>query len=1038
MASNTSTSASSSLARYRPAVILLTGLSAALGVYFLHRNYLALSESPKPSTSLRPLRRRNAVHHPGTRRRRGARTNSSSASDTQNLIQQALLHLSQREATLTDYGTFRIELENGSVISCQLLPALLTPVGVLQQLLEVPLEPATRLRLSIENAFLRGFLRAELPPSHTLQPSDIDLLMNAFSERGISNTAIGTNLRHFNDNPEYFAEDSHGEFSFHLDGAEDGVPTSQPLLDREETVADEQSEFSWREGNNDNEGGEGQSLLNLLYHIAEDQARKDGYVHRGVTCNSCGAVPIQGIRYRCANCVDFDLCENCEAMQVHDKTHLFYKVRIPAPFLGNPRQALPVWYPGKMSAMQHSLPRILAKRLMRQTGFENPEIDALWDQFRCLACVEWPEDPTNLGMAIDRRTFDKCFVPNTSLRPPPPNLIYDRMFAFYDTDSNGLIGFEEFLKGLASLNNKSREEKLRRIFTGYDVDSDGYVCRKDFLRMFRAFYLLSKELTRDMVAGMEDEYGENSVRDVVMSSQPISSAFPGSIPAGHESRVGEGKQVNPDGDLDVVGNSGILRENGSDTGDRNEVIAGAAGYCVIAGNSDNEGDSVDGPATAGDTITEDELMARLGGTNMESIRRDDIENALGSYIPLDEITDLTDQGKVKDSFEQRKRKERKEGIEKIREARRQAVKDRWERRRFYTDEEEGATAPSDADDSGSEIMDQANGDLDSPSESEVDSRLPSPRSRSSSKVRFQDSDTFTDYETRSNPSTSSRSIPVGERWGGYEITEAEKDVGKETLYHSIQQGFNELLDQLFKAKEDLAMEADATRADRKKWVDVIAQYEEWELKQEQNDPQQEEIAGDSKRSLPELLKEAGYTVDETVPSEQDNSLSMSQHTSDELKQITAGNGSDGVDRAMNTIGMESRADPTLPQNRPDSNGDVRLPQSTSSQASTSLAMLRAIPGFEEETFQKVGLSLLGSHPDLASWPTIPQVRTWIMHNGVDREAKERGAPAKLSFEEFSERMFEDVQKSSGLGPDHNIGGLGRLAFVGSWIEMASF
>ena len=38
----------------------------------------------------------------------------------------------------------------------------------------------------------------------------------------------------------------------------------------------------------------------------------EGYVHRGITCNGCKVGPIRGIRYKCANCVDYDVCEICE------------------------------------------------------------------------------------------------------------------------------------------------------------------------------------------------------------------------------------------------------------------------------------------------------------------------------------------------------------------------------------------------------------------------------------------------------------------------------------------------------------------------------------------------------------------------------------------------------------------------------------------------------------------------------------------------------------------------------------------------------
>jgi len=51
--------------------------------------------------------------------------------------------------------------------------------------------------------------------------------------------------------------------------------------------------------------------------------------HTNVRCDSCGANPIVGIRYKCGNCADFDLCSNCEAYNPHDNTHVFLKIRRP-------------------------------------------------------------------------------------------------------------------------------------------------------------------------------------------------------------------------------------------------------------------------------------------------------------------------------------------------------------------------------------------------------------------------------------------------------------------------------------------------------------------------------------------------------------------------------------------------------------------------------------------------------------------------------------------------------------------------------------
>ena len=51
--------------------------------------------------------------------------------------------------------------------------------------------------------------------------------------------------------------------------------------------------------------------------------------HPHVMCDGCRG-EIRGIRYKCGNCTNFDLCEMCEAANVHQETgHLFIKVRKP-------------------------------------------------------------------------------------------------------------------------------------------------------------------------------------------------------------------------------------------------------------------------------------------------------------------------------------------------------------------------------------------------------------------------------------------------------------------------------------------------------------------------------------------------------------------------------------------------------------------------------------------------------------------------------------------------------------------------------------
>lgn len=106
------------------------------------------------------------------------------------------------------------------------------------------------------------------------------------------------------------------------------------------------------------------------------------------------------------------------------------------------------------------------------------------------------------------------------------------MFHFYDSKGDGVIDFEEFVVGVSYTNNKIKTtEKLKRIFQGYDLDGDGYVERKDFLRMFKAFYSLSKVLTRDTVGSLGDElYDPENIDRAPSGRQPISAVFTATIP----------------------------------------------------------------------------------------------------------------------------------------------------------------------------------------------------------------------------------------------------------------------------------------------------------------------------------------------------------------------------------------------------------------------------------------------------------------------------------------------------------------------------
>ncbi|KAI9152689.1 hypothetical protein H9P43_009485 [Blastocladiella emersonii ATCC 22665] len=255
------------------------------------------------------------------------------------------------------------------------------------------------------------------------------------------------------------------------------------------------------------EGCECRTLLDVLYAVAEDEARADAVAHTGIRCDHCGK-EIHGVRFKCTKCADYDLCADCESQGVHDATHVFLKLRIPLPPYQRPgcQLAAPL-YPGNRPAGD-SLASADAAKLQFITHFSLAELDALFDQFKSLATD---------ARGISRTVYDQSLGPLGLER----NLITERIFTFFDRDNDGFITFPEFAAGMSVLAKGAPEEKITFAFKGYDLDGDGRITRAELHAMFKAYFHLSMELVRDVVQAMEDEEDEEAeLRDDPGASGP--------------------------------------------------------------------------------------------------------------------------------------------------------------------------------------------------------------------------------------------------------------------------------------------------------------------------------------------------------------------------------------------------------------------------------------------------------------------------------------------------------------------------------------
>ncbi|KKF93341.1 hypothetical protein CFO_g4287 [Ceratocystis platani] len=647
----------------------------------------------------------------------------------------------------------------------------------------------------------------------------------------------------------------------------------------------------------------------------------------------------------------------CESQGLHNKNHVFLKIKVPVPPAGL-RSIQPVLYTGDPDNCVKILPKAIINKLCRETGFERSNLEAHWERWTYMANTEWREDPDDLCLAMDRKTFDRCIAHNGTSRHLPPNLVHDRMFAFFDQNGDGLISFREYLHGLAY---RSKKERLRKVFDGYDIDGDGYVDRKDFLRMFRAYFTIFKQIHKDILDGLDTQVMSLlDTQQLITARTPLSSFF------GRDESV-------PHADLDDS---------------------------RIAGKALQPDGSVSLPSPLSSVV------------QPKSNQDQDISQPPHGH-------DLTD------------------GERKLQRRVRRRMFDRWKRRQFYLDVEEGGQAPSgwDSDEDIVEAISvMANPD---PDPVPFNTRRDSTRSRSSSKVRFADQDD--EFETRSNASTSSRSIP--ERWGGFDIPEAERDLGKEILYLTAQEAYNEILDVFFKEKEDLAVKAAETREFRHQHRDLMDTL--------QHHGSFKSSSRDHARDPRNSAASHGQKP-ETISNENDPAMGSAQHESDEYGAASA---SDGIDQSSQPTSPTSDSAPrsrtrssgNSHQNNDNGNGSASDSDDAITEILKEMVEIYRDPtmpqfrpnntdiAHETPAINTTALSLIDQDapkPLSLERKTRPSLNKDSMlrklhkYNDAEIEAVKRRGFGKLSFAEFEKIYREQAAKSQD-----------RMEYLETWIDI---
>jgi len=65
------------------------------------------------------------------------------------------------------------------------------------------------------------------------------------------------------------------------------------------------------------------------YDLRNLDSAPTGIKHDGTMCDTCHQQPIYGIRWKCAECTNYDLCSICYHSDKHHLRHRFYRISTP-------------------------------------------------------------------------------------------------------------------------------------------------------------------------------------------------------------------------------------------------------------------------------------------------------------------------------------------------------------------------------------------------------------------------------------------------------------------------------------------------------------------------------------------------------------------------------------------------------------------------------------------------------------------------------------------------------------------------------------
>jgi len=142
----------------------------------------------------------------------------------------------------------------------------------------------------------------------------------------------------------------------------------------------------------------------------------------------------------------------------------------------------------------------LADDLCKKTHFSNPEVESLLRMFKKYIPGSANQSHTHHSSRMDRTKFRDVLHNSFDMTD---DMLMDRIFRAFDSDSDGYVNMEEWVQGLSVFLRGTLDQQIQFCFSVFDLNQDGFISRDEMFQLLKNS-LIKQPTEEDPDEGIKD------------------------------------------------------------------------------------------------------------------------------------------------------------------------------------------------------------------------------------------------------------------------------------------------------------------------------------------------------------------------------------------------------------------------------------------------------------------------------------------------------------------------------------------------------